>query len=253
MLRKNLGMTQTALAENMNVTHQAVSQWERGDTIPDVMSLPLLAEVLQVPINRLFSKTENNYESESELKKEGQDRGISGNYEKGYKVQLLKDGVLLKEEEVPEMMSKRIVLAIEGNVDSDITCCGSVEVAATVNGDIVTCRDVQVHGDANGDIASQGIVNVSGDANGDVATQATVNIFGNANGDIASGNSVTISGAVQGDVSADTVSVEGNINGDCSVANKLEVSGDIIGDISCATNTTVYIEGNVEGDVERQY
>ena len=53
-LRKNKGMTQTELAEEMFITHQAISQWENGLTIPDLGSLLKLCEIFNITLNDLF-------------------------------------------------------------------------------------------------------------------------------------------------------------------------------------------------------
>jgi len=47
-LRKEKGMTQDELAEKLNVTRQAVSNWEMGKTQPDIDTLTKLAEVFDV-------------------------------------------------------------------------------------------------------------------------------------------------------------------------------------------------------------
>ena len=43
--RRKLALTQAELAEKLGGTHQAVSQWERGDTCPDIMILPDIASL----------------------------------------------------------------------------------------------------------------------------------------------------------------------------------------------------------------
>lgn len=53
-LRKQKGMTQLELAEKMGVTDKAVSKWERDLSCPDVNSLPLLAQVLEVSLDQLM-------------------------------------------------------------------------------------------------------------------------------------------------------------------------------------------------------
>lgn len=51
--RKRLGMTQAKLAERLNYSDKAVSKWERGESIPDVLTLLQLAELFDVTINDL--------------------------------------------------------------------------------------------------------------------------------------------------------------------------------------------------------
>ena len=53
--RKRAGMTQAELSEKLNVSPQAVSNWERGETIPDVMLLPDLANALHCSVDAILS------------------------------------------------------------------------------------------------------------------------------------------------------------------------------------------------------
>lgn len=53
-LRKQRGLSQEALAEKLNVTRQAVSQWERGNTQPDIDMLKSIAEVMGVDIHEVI-------------------------------------------------------------------------------------------------------------------------------------------------------------------------------------------------------
>ena len=55
-LRKAQGMTQDALAEQLGVTAQAVSKWERDESMPDVALLPPLARTFGVTIDSLFGR-----------------------------------------------------------------------------------------------------------------------------------------------------------------------------------------------------
>ena len=52
--RRRLGMTQEAFAGKLGITPQAVSKWENGLGYPDVTLFPEIAEVLNIPIGRLF-------------------------------------------------------------------------------------------------------------------------------------------------------------------------------------------------------
>ena len=46
--RKRLGLTQAGLAEKLNYSDKAVSKWERAESVPDVLTLAALAEVLGI-------------------------------------------------------------------------------------------------------------------------------------------------------------------------------------------------------------
>ena len=50
-LRNQKNMTQTELGERIGVSFQAVSKWERGETLPDVSVLPALADALETSID----------------------------------------------------------------------------------------------------------------------------------------------------------------------------------------------------------
>ena len=53
--RKRLGLTQAGLAEKLNYTDKAVSKWERAESVPDVLTLAALAEVLGITVNDLLT------------------------------------------------------------------------------------------------------------------------------------------------------------------------------------------------------
>lgn len=53
-LRKKQGLTQEELARLVNVSFQAVSKWETGNSYPDISTLPLLANVLHCNIDTLL-------------------------------------------------------------------------------------------------------------------------------------------------------------------------------------------------------
>ncbi len=57
-LRKAKDMTQMELADLMQVSYQAVSNWERGNSMPDISKLPDLARILNVSIEELLDSRE---------------------------------------------------------------------------------------------------------------------------------------------------------------------------------------------------
>ena len=52
--RKREGWTQAQLAEKLNYSDKAVSKWERGESVPDVLILANLAELLGISVNDLL-------------------------------------------------------------------------------------------------------------------------------------------------------------------------------------------------------
>ncbi|MFE5317828.1 helix-turn-helix transcriptional regulator [Paenibacillus sp. NPDC056579] len=54
-LRKENDLTQSQLADILNVTRQAVSKWELGDSFPDISLLPRLSEVFNVTVDQIIN------------------------------------------------------------------------------------------------------------------------------------------------------------------------------------------------------
>ena len=52
--RKKIGMTQAGLGEKLNYSDKAVSKWERGESIPDVLTLMQIASLFEVTVDALL-------------------------------------------------------------------------------------------------------------------------------------------------------------------------------------------------------
>ena len=52
--RKQAGLTQAGLAEKLNYSDKAVSKWERGASLPDVLTLMQLANQFDITVNDLL-------------------------------------------------------------------------------------------------------------------------------------------------------------------------------------------------------
>lgn len=61
-LRKAKGLTQNELGERVGVSFQAVSKWERGETLPDISVLPDLAKVLETTVDFILCGGEKSVE-----------------------------------------------------------------------------------------------------------------------------------------------------------------------------------------------
>ena len=67
-LRKDKGMTQLELAEKMGVTDKAVSKWERDLSMPDLNSIPKLAEIFEISVDDLMQMKTDTTENRSQNK-----------------------------------------------------------------------------------------------------------------------------------------------------------------------------------------
>ena len=53
-LRKEKNITQKELGGRLNVSYQAVSKWERGETLPDTMLLLDLASIFETSVDNIL-------------------------------------------------------------------------------------------------------------------------------------------------------------------------------------------------------
>lgn len=67
-LRRSADMTQSELADRLNLTRQAVSRYEKGDSFPDISILVRIAEIFDITIDELIGAGAPT-ESESEILK----------------------------------------------------------------------------------------------------------------------------------------------------------------------------------------
>ncbi|MBQ7325361.1 MAG: helix-turn-helix transcriptional regulator [Clostridia bacterium] len=75
-LRRAAGMTQRELAERLNVSDKAVSRWERDECAPDLMLIPVIADLFGITADELLRgrrkspSDENNVQSEAQQERE---------------------------------------------------------------------------------------------------------------------------------------------------------------------------------------
>ena len=55
LARKQAGLSQEQLGEKLGVSRQAVSKWENGKNLPDMMMLSRIADILQVSCDELHN------------------------------------------------------------------------------------------------------------------------------------------------------------------------------------------------------
>lgn len=69
-LRKTYGLTQEELSEYLHVTHRAVSKWETGNGIPDILTMIEISNLYKVPLSDILSgkKSEGTEENITDVK-----------------------------------------------------------------------------------------------------------------------------------------------------------------------------------------
>ncbi|MGA9639672.1 helix-turn-helix domain-containing protein, partial [Flavobacterium sp.] len=61
--RKKINITQNQLAEKLFISPQAVGKWERGESMPDIITFGRLAEILGVDLNYFSENFQSTAES----------------------------------------------------------------------------------------------------------------------------------------------------------------------------------------------
>lgn len=203
--RKELGLTQEALANQLGVTNQAVSKWESDQSCPDVALLPKIADLFGITIDQLFGREAHKAEATQELP-------------------------------WPDDGTLRVVL-YAGRKRIGGACPAANEIhfcyegpALNVHSEVcVNCGDVQGDVTAQGQVhcdAIYGKLEAAGDVNCD-AVYGSVQAQGDVNCDDVAG-SVDAAGDVTCDDVAGDVRAGGNVECEC-------VDGDLHagGDVSC--------------------
>lgn len=200
--RKQLGLTQEALAQRLGVTNQAVSKWELDQSCPDIQLLPTLADLFGVSIDAFFGRTpaasapQLPWEDDDTLRVVvylGHKRMAdykphsNGNLYGNLSFHLQGDAKNVQSE---------LSLTVEGNVLGNATSGGSL-----------TC------GDITGEVRANGSVNCDS-VEGNVSAGGSVNCDSIA-GSVKAGGSVTCD-EIGGDVTAGGSVTCDHISGSCT-------------------------------------
>lgn len=264
-LRKAWGMTQEALAQKLGITNQAVSKWESDQCGPDIMQLPVLADIFEISMDALFGRTEPALPQPEpatvigELPWEDND-DLHAVCFVGHK--------LVRYQDIPSLGGKRerfsysfsclgfdkssprgnepVQLHFSGSVgnlysDYAVYCSESAIGGNVQAGDGVICTDV------GGEVrAGDGVTCVT--VQGNVIAGDSVTCTGSIGGNAQAGDDVHCEGIIQGNVSAGgDVECGGDIGGRVQAQGDVECQGDIRGDLRC--DGDVNCSGDIGGSV----
>lgn len=283
-LRKKAGMTQAELADKLMVSHQAVSQWERSETLPDVMTLPVIAELFSVSTASLFIHDtageiiESCNEPEEDTGTRSKKAELFSHFpdDDTLRAVLVYKGKIVEQKELPQNLAERVMInfsdmrirnidsvfsvSIEGNVEGMInTVNGVISVDGNVEGTVNTVNGkITINDSVDGSVATvNGKINIAGDLNGDINAEngTTINCEGDINGSIKHmGGSITVNGDVNSDIEMHIggITIDGDVNGNITMPGdgdekNITIEGDVNGDITSGSKITV--SGSIEGDV----
>ena len=221
--RKELGITQDALAQKLEVTNQAVSKWESDQCCPDINLLPRLADIFDITIDELFDR---EAPAKPELVISDVPWGDDGN---------LRGVVYLGRKLVGHERSfgEKVKLFFKGKVDKNVYCdfsleCGDVGGNVETDGN-VECGDVEGDVDASGNVTCQNV-------GGHVDSGGSVTCW-NVGSHVDAGSNVTC-GNVEGDVDAGGNVICGNVDGSVDAGGNV-TSSSVGGSIDAGGGVTI--------------
>lgn len=224
-LRKDRNVTQEVLAIALDISVQAISKWETGVSLPDIMQLPRIAQFYGVIIDYLFFNEGNNEPTTyGDLPDDNKLRIIQF---RGNKML----GADLWEKD------KKITLKIPEDVNNNPNLNFNIEVwgSADIHGDIkgyaecggsINCGNIGQYAQSGGSV-NCGNIGQYAECGGSVNC-------GNIGQNVECGGSVN-SGSIGGDV-------------DCHAVNCGDIRGNVEcnGDVRCKTiKGDVHCEGNI--------
>lgn len=223
--RRKLNITQEGLAQQLNVSNQAVSKWESNQCCPDISLLPALADLFQISMDELFGRAQEK--TVSGLPWSDQENVLHAVLYLGHKL-VGHERIGSKNDQVQlgaHPMAKEITFVYEGlalDVRSDFSVqCGDV-AGRVVAGGNVTCGSIGGDTNAGGNIECDDI-----------------------GGDADAGGSITC-GDVSGDVNAGSNIKCGDIGGDADAGASISCR-DIGGDAEAGTSISC---DNIGGDAD---
>lgn len=232
--RKELGLTQEALAQKLGVSNQAVSKWEADQCCPDIMLLPELADTFGISIDALFGRErapEPPAPQDNGPVVEGlpwpDDGDLRAVCYVGHRLADYSEMGKRPSVSVFGGRGETAVLHFSGNVRDIRSAFGVIVQQGEVSGSVYAEDGVEVGGSVGGDVtAGDGVK--CGDVGGHV--QAGDGVYcGSVLGNVSAGDGV-VCGNVEGSVEAGDSVRCANVGGSVSAGDGVSC-GDVHGNI----------------------
>ncbi|MBR4867210.1 MAG: helix-turn-helix domain-containing protein [Clostridia bacterium] len=239
-LRREHGLTQEELAEQLGVTFQAVSKWETGKAAPDIILLPLLADIFDCPIDDLFAR-------KSKLVTVVEEPHYDLCTEFPWADDEVLRGVVCQ--------GRKILQKTDGLVDRF-----TFEVKGEIRGGVRTECNLAVYGDVSGGTSAGNNTNVWGGISGGVHCGDNLAVHGNISGGVNCGGALAVQNGISGGVStAGDITCRGDITGKVTADGDINVTGNIKADkvtagadITCHHLECEKAVGNIRVDEEEE-
>ncbi len=232
--RKNMGLTQDGLAQQLGVTNQAVSKWESDQSCPDILLLPKIADIFGITIDELFGREKPQAEPvELSPSPVVEVNDLPWPDDDTLHVVIYKGHTYLAS--CPEQ--ERITFEYEGpalNIDCAVNLnCNDVAGDVRANGN-VNCDAVEGNVQSRGNVACD-------DVAGNISAEGSVNCD-------------DVAGHVSADGSVTCDSIDGNVNAGGNVTcdeveGSVYAGGNVICDEICGNATA---GGTVSSDGENR-
>ena len=218
--RKQMNITQEKLAQQLEVTNQAVSKWESDQCCPDVMLLPRIADIFGISIDELFGRA-----ADPQPQQVG---GLPWKDDGVLRVCVYLGHELLAGGKAESGFSYSTDRSVQGILSAVSITCGDVKGNVDAAGN-VSCGNVGGNVDAGRDV-------YCGNVDGDLDAGRDVNC-GNVGGNLDAGADVNC-GNVEGDVDAGANVNCGNVDGDVDAGCNVEC-GSVAGDVNAGVTVTI--------------
>ncbi|MEE0836097.1 MAG: helix-turn-helix domain-containing protein [Clostridia bacterium] len=176
--RKKKGLTQEALAKKLGISFQAVSKWENEQSCPDILMLPLLAEIFEISIGTFFSSDMSDNSGDTEFRLSWPDDEI-------LRAAVFKGHELL---ENCDDISK-FTFTLNGDPLNVISYCNIV--CEEIRENATASNDIKCEGDIGGNASAGNNISCVGDINGVTSAGNNIKCDGDINGNANAGNNLT--------------------------------------------------------------